>query len=291
MKRTLLAAAGLAALAAPAFAEEPAPAPVSSHAPQESLWELRLGGTGLHAPDYPGADEESFNWAIAPIFIYRGDRIRFGEYGMARAIATETKRFELDLSLDAAYKAEDSDARAGMPGLDYLLQIGPQAIVNFKDTGWTADGRTEVKLRVPVRGVAATDFKSIEHAGWLAEPTLSYRHRWPGESRMGYTVSAFATFADEQLSDYYYGVAPQYAIAGRPAYQADGGYLGAGVNVSATREITPGFQLYLTWQGRTFEGAANQGSPLHRADYTSAVSISFVWKALRSKRPARNDDM
>lgn len=290
MKNHLLAFAGLAAFAGPAFAEEAA---APTYAPAEPLWELRLGGTGLWAPDYPGADEESFNWAAAPIFIYRGDRIRFGEYGMARAIATETKRFELDLSIDAAYAAdsEDNEARRGMPDIDYLLQIGPQAIINFKDTGWTANGRDEIRLRLPVRGVAATDFQSIEHAGWLAEPTLSYRHRWPGEKRMGVTASVFASFADDQLQDYYYGVAPQFATANRPAYVADGGYLGAGMNISATREMHDNFQIYVTWQGRTFEGAANQDSPLHRADYTSAVSVSFVWKMFKSKRPAQNDDM
>ena len=51
------------------------------------------------------------------------------------------------------------------------------------------------------------------------------------------------------------------------------------------------FQIFLTWQGRTFSGSANEDSPLLQEDFTNAVSVSFVWKLFKSQRPARNSDM
>ncbi len=252
---------------------------------------MRIGGTGLYGPVYPGSSQNKLNGVGAPLFIYRGDRIRFGEYGVARAIAAENSKFEFDLSLDAAYSAQDAKARDGMPGLDYLFQIGPQVVYHIADTGWTSNGRTEITAFLPVRGVAASDFKSVEHVGWLAEPAIMYRRIYPGDLRTSWNAKLFVSVADEGLMDYWYGVAPQYATLARPAYAAKGGYLSTSLNVSWTRELTENFQVYLTYQGRLLSGSANERSPLLEKDFTNAVSLSFVWKVLKSKRPARNDSM
>jgi MipA family protein len=288
-KTRLLAGLALAAATAPcAIAQERDPA---SLAPDEPLWELRVGATALYGPAYPGSSQMVTNGVGAPLFIYRGDRIRFGEYGVARAIAAENKTFELDLSLDAAYSAEDADARAGMPDLDYLFQIGPQGVWHISDTGWTGDGRTEVTAFLPVRAVAASDFKSIGHEGWLTEPSIMFRRQYNSQLRHSWNAQLFASFADENLMDYWYGVAPQYATATRPAYIAEGGYLATGLKLSWTREITDDLQIFLTYQGRVFSGSANERSPLLEEDVTHALSFSFVWKALKSKSRAKNDDM
>ncbi len=261
------------------------------NAPDEPLWEVRLGATALHGPVYPGASETKLNGVGAPLFIYRGDRFRIGEYGVARAIASETKSFQLDISVDAAYSASDAEAREGMPDLDYLFQIGPQAVWHAMDTGWTEEGRKQLSFFLPVRGVAASDFTYIEHAGWLAEPAITYRSQKAGDLRSSWSATLFASFADEQLMDRLYGVAPAFATIDRPVYSADGGYLSTGARVSWMREFTEDFQVFLTWQGRAFSGSANEDSPLLQEDFTSAVSVSFVWKMLKSQRPAKNSDM
>ena len=90
---------------------------------------------------------------------------------------------------------------------------------------------------------------------------------------------------------YWYGVDPAFATPTRPAYAAKGGYLSTALNVSWTKELTKDFQIYLTYQGRALSGSANEGSPLLQDKFTNAVSFSFVWKVLKSKRPARNDGM
>ena len=258
---------------------------------QEPLWEVRIGATGLYGPVYPGASQSKLNGVGAPLLIYRGERIRFGEYGVARAIAAKNQRFELDVSLDAVYAARDAKARIGMPSLDYLFQIGPQAVWHISDSGWTADGRTEITALLPVRGVAASDFKSIEHVGWLAEPAIMYRRIYPGELRTSWNAKLFVSVADEGLMSYWYDVDPAFATPTRPAYAAKGGYLSTALNVSWTKELTKDFQIYLTYQGRALFGSANERSPLLQDKFTNAVSFSFVWKVLKSKRPARNDGM
>ncbi len=265
----------------------------SEFVPDEPLWEVRIGGTGLYGPDYPGASDQSANGVVAPLLIYRGEKIRFGEYGVARAIAAENKRFELDLSLDAVYSANSTEggAREGMPDLDYLLQIGPQLIVNLKDTGWTADGRSSLKFRAPIRVVASTDFTGIDHVGYIAEPQLVFQRKKGGELRSGWSTTLFATFGDEGLNDYWYGVGPQFVTTDRTEYEAEAGYVSTGFRASWTKELTEDFQIFLTYQGRSFSGAANEDSPLLREEFTHAASVSFVWKAFKSKRPAQNDDM
>lgn len=289
MNRTGYAAClALATAAGAANAQSPGVAPQPR---QEPLWELRVGATGLYGPVYPGASQSKLNGVGAPLLIYRGDRIRFGEYGVARAIAAENSKFELDVSLDAVYAARDAKARTGMPDLDYLFQVGPQAVWRISDSGWTSNGRTEITAFLPVRGVAASDFKSIDHVGWLAEPAIMYRRIYPGDLRTSWNAKLFVSVADEGLMDYWYGVDPAFATPTRPAYTAKGGYLSTALNVSWTKELTPDFQIYLTYQGRALSGSANERSPLLQEKFTSAVSFSFVWKALKSKRPARNDGM
>jgi outer membrane protein len=263
--------------------------------PQLPLWELRLGGAALYAPDYPGSEDSHWRGIGAPLFVYRGERIRIGSdepTSVARAIAVETRRFELDLSVDANYGAEsdDNEARTGMPDLETQLEIGPQLTLNIADTGWNEEGRRRLRLLLPVRHVGATDFQSYDELGFLFQPTLTYRRQWPGDRRMSFSTSFAGTWATEGVQDYYYQVDAPYATADRPAYDAQGGYLGAHIQVSGVREIKPGLNVYLTYRVRNLSGAANADSPMHRADTTQAFSVSVVWTALRSSRPAANGE-
>jgi hypothetical protein len=162
---------------------------------------------------------------------------------------------------------------------------------HIKDTGWTTEGREQITAFLPVRGVAASDFKSIEHVGWLAEPSIMYRRQYGGQLRQSWNAQLIASFADDGLMEYWYQVDPIYATAVRPAYDAKSGYLATALKLSWTKEITEDFQVYLTYQGRYFGGASNRGSSLLEEDWTNAVSVSFVWKALKSKQRAKNDDM
>ncbi len=295
MLRSACAAFGAFALSGGGAAAQEATAGVSVETAENALplWELRLGGSALYAPDYPGSDQYHVRGIGAPIFIYRGERLRIGgdePNAIARAIAVEEELFEIDLSVDANYGADDNDAREGMADLDTQLEIGPQLTINVIDTGWNERGRSRLRVLLPVRAAGATDFSHWEDLGYLFQPTLTYRRQWPGKLRMGFTSSLAAVWASEGVQDYYYGVDGADATLDRPAYQAEGGYLGTHLQISARREFQPGLNVYLTYRVRSLAGAANADSPLHRDDTTQALSISAVWTALRSDRPARDGD-
>ena len=262
-------------------------------APAQPLWELRLGGTALYSPDYPGAEQSHWRGIGAPLFVYRGERIRIGAdepNSVARAIAVETKRFELDLSANATFSADsdDNDAREGMPDLDYMVELGPQATFNIYDETNASGGRSRLRFLFPLRFAGATDFGGFDDLGYVVEPTLHYRRQFSGEHNRSFSAALGATWASEGVQDYYYEVAPQYVRADRPAYDAGGGYLGAYFQLSTKREVREGLNLYLTYRLREFAGAENRDLPLHLADETHAVSVSAVWTLLRSSRPARN---
>ena len=292
-----LGAAALSMAAAPAaFAQDDTQAQSQTQTDAEHLplWELRLGGSALYAPDYPGSDDYHVHAVGAPLFIYRGERLRIGNdepNAIARAIAVENRRFELSVSVDANYGADSSnnDARQGMPDLDTQLEIGPQLTVNLIDTGWTDDGRRRLRILLPVRDVGATDFKHWDNLGWIFQPTLTYRRQW-ADGKASFSTSLAVVYASEGVQDYYYQVDPLYATASRPAYDAQGGYLGTHLQISGRREIRPGLNVYLTYRLRSLAGAENEDSPLHREDLTQAFSISAVWTAFHSQQSARNHD-
>lgn len=262
---------------------------------QLPLWELRFGASALAAPAYPAADQYQVRGVGAPLFVYRGERLRIGgdePNAAARAIAISQRTFELDLSVDAAYGADSSeiDARAGMPDLDTQLEIGPQLTINLQDTGWTEEGRRRLRLLLPVRHVGATDFKNYEELGFIFQPALTYRRQFGGERMMSFSTTFALTFATEGVHDYYYGVDPAFATPTRPAYEAEGGYLGAHLQFSGRTEIFKDTHLFVTYRMRSLDGAANQESPLHRENLTHALSVSLVWTAMRSRQAARDRD-
>ncbi|MET0182547.1 MAG: MipA/OmpV family protein, partial [Caulobacterales bacterium] len=209
----------------------------------------------------------------------------------ARAIAVETPRYELDVSLDAGYSSESSEnARAGMPDLDTTLEIGPQLTINLHDSGWTEEGRRRLRVLLPIREVGATNFKSYEHLGYIFQPAITYRRQWPGSPRTSYSTTLASVWATEGVQDYYYQVDPTYATATRPAYDAKGGYLGTHLQISGRREIRPDFHLFLTYRLRSLKGSSNDDSPLHQEDLTHAFSVSAVWTLMRSDRRAQDGD-
>jgi outer membrane scaffolding protein for murein synthesis (MipA/OmpV family) len=285
--RLALAVLGASVLATAASAQQSS----TDHA--LPLWEFRLGGTALWGPDYPAADQSHWHGIAAPVFVYRGDRIRIGAddpNAAARVIMTHQKRFELDLSLDSHFGSDSdkNDARRGMPDLDMRLEIGPQLSVNFWDTGWSdLDGRQRVSLLLPVREVARTDFKSIHHVGFLFQPALAYRKVWPGDRRQRIVAFVGATWADKNVQDYFYEVPEAFVTPTRPRYDARAGYLGAHAQISGVREVLPGLNLYLTYRLSDYAGGVNEASPLFKTDINHTVSLSAVWTLARSKRPAK----
>lgn len=107
----------------------------------QPLWEVGIGGGALNTTKYPASSERNEVVLAAPYFIYRGEVLRIGGGGI-RAVVVEDSDFELDMSFGGAFSAKNDDdsIRAGMPDLDYLFEVGPQAIYRLHDFSFAQGG-------------------------------------------------------------------------------------------------------------------------------------------------------
>lgn len=251
----------------------------------EPLWEAGIGGGAIYAPDYPGSDEHNANGLAAPYVIYRGDIFRLGDDSIVKGVFLETERFEFDISFGASFDADsdDNDARLGMPDLDFLGEVGPQLTVNL---GEYHGG--QLQLALPVRAVFSTDFSNLDHRGYVFNPQISYDLDEFFES-FDVFLELGATFATEELHDYFYQVEEKYATSSRTTYDAKAGYMGGELVAAFSYRITDRARFFTGVQVSYYGGAANEDSPLLLDEITNSVGAGFVWSLYESdaRVPAR----
>ena len=248
-------------------------------APVKPLWELCVGAGGTYSPDYPAADKNSLHGLALPYVIYRGDHLRLGGDSIAKGVFVDNDYTELNVSLAASFNANsnDNDARRGMPDLDYLGEIGPQLKIKL---GELYGGKTELQL--PVRAVFSTDFGRVDHRGYLFNPRFYYERQNIFNSSIDVNSSIGPSFATKKLQEYFYRVEPRFATANRPAYEADGGYLGSKITLGLSYGITDRVRVYVGGQVGYYGGAANEDSPLFRQKVNSSIHVAFTWSIFQS---------
>ncbi|MFT6896575.1 MAG: outer membrane protein [Paraglaciecola sp.] len=252
--------------------------------PLKPLWEVGGIGAVFNGPQYPAASSRHSNFLVVPYVVYRGETWRIGDGSVARAVAIDKKNYELDVSLNASFNADSADdaARRGMPDLDYLFEVGPQLKINL--SGDTPDTEGRFGLDLQARGVFSTDFSYIEHQGGIFHPRWSYRHRGLLGQGSVLTLGVAPSWGSEALLDYFYQVNPQFAITGRPAYDAKGGYLGTTVSLGLAFEATRTIRLFVGGNLSFYQGSANRASPLLQDDITYAWGIGLSWRAYQSEQ-------
>ncbi|MCR9257609.1 MAG: MipA/OmpV family protein [Alphaproteobacteria bacterium] len=252
----------------------------------EPLWEAGIGAFTTYGPDYPASASYSLNGLPFPFVVYRGDFFRVGEDAAAKIVPFETDRVEASLSLDAAFGADssDNDLRAGLPDLDPLFEIGPELILRGPRFNFGPRGMGQIELALQGRAVFSVDLGEIEpeYRGLVFEPKLRYRQ--PGIVGEGSILFASIDpiYATEELHDYFYEVEPQFARAGRPAYQAEGGYLGTTLSAGLGMEITTRLTLFTGAEVGIYAGAANSDSPLFEDEFTAAAFLGFSYALYQS---------
>ena len=283
--RVLLLAAAAALPPLPAARADGATTTAAAGEPQaqpqaQPLWEAGLAGLVAYVPDYPAADRHQVQPLPLPYFIYRGAFFRSDQNGV-RLEALRQPRFEFDLSFGAslASRSNGNDARAGLPKLDYLFEAGP----NLRVILWRPAAGTRLSLELPVRSVISTDFLHFSDRGFLFAPRIAWLDRPLADRGLRLQVSLGPDFATEKLQDYFYEVAPQYARPGRPAFDAQGGYLGTNLDVSISRLVTEHVRLYAGTRLSYYGGARNEDSPLFRNKYNYSLIAGFSWSIWQSK--------
>ncbi len=254
-------------------------ADVSSNSSLQSLpvWEAGVVLAAGSVPDYPASDRSSVRALALPLFVYRGPVLRV-EDGGVRGRLFSNASFEVDLSAAGAFNARNNEAREGMPGLDYLFQIGPQAVYR-----WELSERERISAHLKTRAVFSTDFGSVDYRGLVIEPQLRWSLKALAGSAYNLGLSASAAFGTERLHDYFYEVAPQYARPDRPAFDASAGYLGSEFGINLNRKLSDTLRVFVGARLALHGGAANQDSPLFRDNSTVSYGVSLLWTPWRSE--------
>jgi hypothetical protein len=246
-------------------------------------WELGVGGGYFEGFDYPASRDPNRAAIVLPYLIFRSAIFRVGGGGV-NAIAVENPRVKLDLSVGGSLNSNSAGnhARESMPGLDFLLEIGPQLVVRLIDYRASGIGRTQLSWNARVRAVAATDLRGIHAQGWVFASGFMLAQR----RLFGHPVDLLAnlkvTFADERLQDYFYAVPIQFETPVRTRFDARGGYLGTNLFAGISVSPWPRLRLFAGVTTGLYGGAANQDSPLFETSSSTGVVMGFALRLYKS---------
>jgi outer membrane protein len=251
----------------------------TARADQLPLWEAGAGLAIVDFPEYRGSDQRQTYALPLPYVVYRGERLKIDRQKV-RGLLFSTEIAELDVSVSGTVpvKSRDNRARQGMPDLDPTLEVGPSLNV-FLYRGLS--NRMSVELRLPLRAVEATDLRSVRHQGWLFHPHVNVDLK--GVPGPGWNLGLLAgpVFGSQGYHNYFYGVAPAFATASRPAYEAKGGYSG----LQFIGAVSKRYQKY--WFGAfikadSLHGAAFEESPLVKQKYAFAAGVAVAYVFAKS---------
>ncbi len=239
------------------------------------LWQFGLGAGVLNAPHYRGSKTVETIYLPVPYIIYRGDFLKVDREGI-RSEIFDSDKLRLDISLAGNIpvpKSNDS-ARANMPSLDPLVEIGPELEIKF----WqTTDNDQNIWFKLPYRLVFSVGDPIMEYQGWSISPYVNYRVNWRESSSLTrLNVSVGPIYAGNKYHDYFYTVLPEFVTPQRTEYNADSGYSGSRVTVTLSkntdRYFIGAFARYDDLQGATFDD-----SPLVETSSYFIVGVAFAW--------------
>lgn len=274
-----LLALGLALAAPSAALAQTATAPAA--APGLPVFEAGIAAGGGWLPDYPAAGQNHFQGLAFPYLIYRGEVLRTDSQGV-RGRFVNTDAVGLDISLNGAFpSSDDNRARRGMPDLDWQGEVGP----SLRITLWRdVEAPQRVNLELPVRAVFTTDLSDLRFRGFTLAPELAWERSNLGGPGNRLRLGLGPIFATDRLMDYYYDVAPQYALPDRPQYEAKGGYLGTRLQFSYRLPLTERVAVVAGGRVESFHGARNDDSPLFRRDWNLSLALGVSWSLYQSER-------
>lgn len=251
---------------------------------EKPRWEFGVGGAFVSGYDYPGSLDPNKRALALPYFIYRSPRLRVGGRGV-NAIALENSRVKLDWSVAASLSSasEDNSARAGLPNLDYLFEVGPQIVVRLYDKDIENIGKLKSEWSGKIRAVFSTDFSDVASQGLVAATTVRFSLTNIKGSKVGLFSGLTSTFAGEDIQDYYYEVAPGFENESRPLYNASAGYLGTNFSLAVGMNLHPNVRAFAGVNVGLYSGAVNASSPLFETTSSTGFGVGIVWAIKRSK--------
>jgi MipA family protein len=255
--------------------------PHFAHADQKPLWEAGLGVGGILFSDYRGSDEIATYPIPLPYLIYRGDFLKADRDGV-RGELFNREFVDLTISVNGSVpvNSDDNGIRQGMPDLKPTLELGPSLDLHL----WQSDAADiKVDFVMPLR-VPITIERSPQTVGWVFAPRINVDvYNVAGASGWDLGLGAGPLFASSNYHRYFYSVAPQFATADRPAYDADGGYSGIQTLASLSKRF-PKYWIGAYVRIDSLHGAAFEDSPLVRQNFAFSAGLGIAWMIGESKR-------
>jgi len=245
-------------------------------------WELGVGIGVISIPHYRGSDQREDYVAPIPYIRYNGKRLKVDKEG-GRFYFYNGEDVKVDISTAFAFPVDSDDnrARQGMTDLDPVIELGPRVQFNLYQSD---DENLRFRFAVPLRAAIATDLSHTESIGWVFSPYLQVRYFSGVET----SISIGPLWATEKYHDYFYEVAPQYATASRPVYNAKAGYSGSRMTLTMSKRferIWVGlFARYDNLNNATFID-----SPLIRQNDSLMVGLAVSWVFKESKQRSQFD--
>lgn len=239
------------------------------------LYEWGVAAGAGYVPDYPASDQGRLRYIAFPQFRYRGMRFRSDEEDNLKARFLLHPLYGIDISASGAFSSNSdlNDARKGMEDLDWLGEIGPRFYLFLVKTD-----RLWVRLFFPLRVGFSTDLTSTTYQGLVFAPSANVRYYFDDSKFNSLILSLTRSYTTHQIQEYYFQVDRKDATSERPEYDARSGYMGSSASLVYVYE-----KKYLGLFGgishSSYKGAANAGSPLHTADYTTSAffGVSYLF--------------
>jgi outer membrane protein len=249
-------------------------------AQEQPLWELGIGAAALHLPYYRGSESARAYLLPYPYLIYRGEFLNIDEDGVRGWLyRSDTTRFDLSLAGGVPVPSDRHGPRRDMPDLNPTVEFGP----SLQHRLWQDHQlKRALWLHLPLRAAYSVDTHGMEHEGWVFAPYLEYSYKSLPRGRLDHSISIGPLFADHAYHDYFYGVAPAYATADRPAYQGKGGYGGSRLTLM-TQTRFEDIWLVAFLRVDTLAGAVFENSPLVQTRRYHIVGVSLTWILGRSE--------
>jgi outer membrane scaffolding protein for murein synthesis (MipA/OmpV family) len=130
----------------------------------------------------------------------------------------------------------------------------------------------------------------MDYVGWEFSPRLVLDvSDVAGHAGWNLGMLAGPMYGSERSHDYFYSVAPQYATADRPAFDAEAGYAGSQFLVSVSRRYRKHWLgAFVRWD--SLNGAVFADSPLVRQENYFAAGIAVAWIFKESSKMVEADD-
>lgn len=243
------------------------------------LYEFGLVGGAGFVPHYPAADQGRMRYIAAPIVRYRGLRFRSDEEDSMKARLFSNPMYGIDLSVGGSFSANsnDNDARKGMPDLNYTGELGPRLYFYLIKTN-----KMWFRLFLPVRVAFSSDLREFTYQGLVFAPAMNLRFFFDDSKFNSIFMGVSRTHTTHQLQEFFYEVKDRFATPQRNAYKAVGGYMSSNGSIAFLHEKNnKGF--YAGIGLNSFQGAANAGSPLHKADFNYSAFVGFTYTFFKSE--------